>query len=309
MRKRALSKEILKHRELYLFLLVPVAYILVFAYWPMLGVQAAFKSYNIRLGIWGSPWVGFQNFTKFFRSYQFFRILGNTLRLSLYSLVASFPVPILFALLLHSMPSLRIRKSMQTMTYIPHFISTVVVVGMLFQIFNSRIGIYAAIFGLFHNGAYPRDILASPAVFPHLYVWSGIWQSFGWNSIIYMAALTTVSPELHEAAGIDGASRFQRTLHIDFPAILPTATILLILRMGQIVTIGFEKAYLMQNPLNLRTSEIISTYVYKIGMTSSIGPVDVGYGTAIDFFNSLINLILISGMNALSRRVGETSLW
>lgn len=291
--------------RLYVFLLIPVAYILIFAYYPMLGIQIAFKKYSAVGGIWGSKWVGLANFQKFFKSYQFQRVLANTLRLSLYSLVFGFPVPILFALLANTVNSARYKKITQTIVNLPHFISVVVLVSMVNQVFGSRTGLYGLI-GQALTGAYPPDLFADANSFQHLYIWSGVWQNFGWNAIIYIAALTSVSPDLHEAAQIDGASRLQRVIHIDFPSILPTIVIMLILRVGQIMNIGFEKTFLMQNSLNLARSEVISTYVYKQGLT---GKTDFSYSTAINLFNSVINMVLITSVNWISRKVGETSLW
>lgn len=291
--------------RLYVFLLIPVAYILIFAYYPMLGIQIAFKKYSAVGGIWGSKWVGLANFQKFFKSYQFQRVLANTLRLSLYSLVFGFPVPILFALLANTVNFARYKKITQTIVNLPHFISVVVLVSMVNQVFGSRTGLYGLI-GQALTGSYPPDLFADANSFQHLYIWSGVWQNFGWNAIIYIAALTSVSPDLHEAAQIDGASRLQRVIHIDFPSILPTIVIMLILRVGQIMNIGFEKTFLMQNSLNLARSEVISTYVYKQGLT---GKTDFSYSTAINLFNSVINMVLITSVNWISRKVGETSLW
>ena len=294
--------------EFYVFLLIPLLYLLLFIYVPMTGVQIAFKRFTPIGGIWGSEWVGLRNFTRFFTSYQLKRILPNTLRISLYALLAGFPIPIIFALLLNVMKNGRTKKLIQTVTYMPHFISTVVLVGMIIRICSPVNGLYAHIIRLFNLRH--MDLMAQPEIFPHLYVWSGIWQHFGWSSIIYLAALSGVNSELHEAAEIDGANRFQRVINIDFPAILPTATILLILGCGSIMSVGFEKVFLMQNELNLRTSEVISTYVYKTGLGSgSGGRSDFSYATAIGLFNSAINLIMVGGVNALTRRMSDTSLW
>ena len=293
--------------QLYLFLILPVAYIIIFAYWPMFGLQIAFKKFTIVKGIWDSPWVGFKNFTKFFNAYQFSNILSNTLTLSIYAIFAAFPFPILFALVLNTIESTKLKKTVQTITYMPHFISIVVLVGMLMQIFHPMVGLYGKAMKVL-TGAMPNDIFANPNAFPHLYVWSGVWQGFGYNSIIYIAALTNVSAELHEAAQVDGASRFQRVLHIDFPALVPTIVIMLILRTGHIMSIGFEKTYLMQNSLNLSRSEIISTFVYKKGLGAGASN-DYSYSTAISMFNSVVNLVLITVVNQIARRVGDTSLW
>jgi putative aldouronate transport system permease protein len=291
--------------QLYLFLLVPVVYIIIFAYVPMLGAQIAFRRYSARLGIWGSPWIGLANFKKFFESYQFVRVVSNTIILSVFSIAVSFPVPIIFALLMNSFESQIFKKVSQTIVNLPHFISIVVLVGMLFQVFNANTGLYGTLMRFF-TGNKPPDLFAKPENFRIMYILSGVWQGFGWGSIIYLAALSGVSAEMHEAAIIDGASRFQRILYVDFPSILPTVTIMLILRMGTVMSIGFEKVFLMQNGLNLPLSEVISTYVYKIGLT---GTSDFSFSTAIGLFNSVINMILIAGVNFAARRLGETSLW
>lgn len=293
--------------QLYVFMLIPLIWVIIFCYAPMFGAQIAFRKYQPRLGIWDSPWVGFYQFKKFFNSYQFSRVMMNTVVISLYTILCSFPLPIIFALVLNSTRSRKFRTVTQTIVTMPHFISVVVLVGILLQIFNSRTGVYGTLMESI-TGAYPEDLFSKPANFRHMYVWSGVWQQFGWNSIVYIAALAAVSPELHEAAQIDGASRFQRMLHVDFPAILPTITIMLILRMGSVMTIGFEKVYLMQNSLNLTASEIISTYVYKVGL-SSAGTTDLSYSTAIGLFNSAINLVLISVTNFIARKLDGNGLW
>ena len=293
--------------QLYLFLILPVVYIIIFAYWPMFGLQIAFNKFSITKGVFNSPWVGMKNFVKFFNAYQFKEILVNTLTLSVYAILAAFPFPIIFALLLNTMEHAKLKKAVQTITYMPHFISVVVLVGMMMQIFHPMVGLYGK-FMTALTGRIPEDLFAKPSAFPHLYVWSGVWQGFGYNSIIYIAALTNVSSELHEAAEVDGASRFRRVLHIDFPALLPTIVIMLILRTGSIMSIGFEKTYLMQNSLNLSRSEIISTFVYKKGLGAGTSN-DYSYSTAISMFNSVVNLILITAVNWVSRRLGETSLW
>ena len=305
-RKTKFRKEYLNNWQLYLMLLLPVIWLLVFCYAPMSGIQIAFKDFKIRQGIWGSPWVGFDNFERFFTSYQFFRVLKNTLVISLYSLVASFPLPIVLALSLNVVRKAAYKKFVQMVTYIPHFISVIVIVGMILQMFNSRIGLYGTVYTALTGQPAP-DILSKASAFPHLYVWSGVWQEVGWGSIIYLSALSAVDPALHEAAIVDGASRYKRVLVLDLPTVLPTATIMLIMNAGRIMTIGFEKVYLMQNDLNLTTSEIISTYVYKV----SLGPTggDFSLGAAIGLFNSVINLVLILLVNAVTKRMGGTSLW
>lgn len=292
--------------QLYLFLVPSVIFIIVFAYIPMAGIQIAFKEYDFTKGIWGSSWIGLENFKRFFQSYQFFTILWNTISVSFYSLIASFPLPIIFALILNSYSGKRYKKLVQTVSYMPHFISTVVIVGMLVQLFNPRTGAVGALYTFFTRDVI-ADLLANPRAFIHMYVWSGVWQSIGWNSIIYIAALSSVDEELHEAAQIDGATRLQRVIYIDFPSILPTATIMLILAAGNIMNVGFEKVFLMQNSLNISKSEVISTYVYKVGLT--IGSGDFSFATAIGLFNSLINFILLIVVNFISNKLGNNSLW
>lgn len=300
-----LRREILRHWQLYLLLLLPITYLIIFKYVPMYGAQIAFRNYRIRNGILGSAWVGFANFRKFFSSAQFVRLITNTLRLSIYSLIAGFPLPIILALALNTMTNARAKRLVQNLTYLPYFISTVVVVGILLQVFNTHNGVYGVVYKTV-SGKVAPDIMAKPEGFVHLYVWSGVWKDIGWGSIIYLAALSSVDPALHEAAVIDGATRFQRVKHIDIPAIIPTIVITLILRCGSVMSIGFEKAYLMQNNLNLRMSEVISTYVYKVGLTATG---NYSYATAIDMFNAVINLAVLITVNFISRKVSDNSLW
>lgn len=306
-KNRNLMKIMKKYWQLYLFLALPMAYLIIFKYVPMGGLIMAFQKYNPREGLFGSDWVGFQHFANFFQSYQFWRILKNTLAISLYTIVASFPIPIVFALILNCIRDGKLKKTIQTISVLPHFISTVVMVGILLQIFNNETGLYGAI-GRWLTGDNPSNLLGSTSAFRHMYVWSGVWKSFGWGSIIYTAALAGVDPTYHEAAQLDGASRFQRILHIDLPCIAPTIIIMLILRLGDVMSVGFEKVYLMQNSLNLPVSQIISTYVYEVGLVEATAS-SFSYATAIGMFNSVIDLILIVSVNKLARRVGETSLW
>lgn len=302
-----LKKKYKRYWQLYLFLLIPVVYVFIFNYIPMTGVQISFRKLKITNTIWNAPWVGLDNFQKFLGSYQFKQILLNTIILSVYSVLAAFPFPILFALTLNAIEKNRFKRTVQTITYIPHFISVVVLVSIVNQVLHPMNGIYGVISKAL-TGQMPQDLLGSSSAFPHIYVWSGVWQNFGYNSIIYFAALSGVDPELHEAAKVDGASRFRRVLHVDIPVILPTITIMLILRMSTVMTLGFQKIYLMQNTLNLDTSEVISTYVYKKGLASGVSN-DYSYSTAVDFFNSVVNLLLVTMSNAISRKVSETSLW
>ena len=303
-RKVVKKRNPLKDWELYLFLLLPLLYVVIFKYLPMGGLVVAFKDYKVRLGIWGSKWVGFDQFTRFFESYMFKDIMVNTILLSLYSLLASFPIPVIFALMINSIQSKRFKKVTQTIVNMPHFISVVVIVGILMMVFHNRQGIYGNLLHMI-TGKYPADLFASPEAFRHFYVWSGVWQNFGWSSIIYTAALSSVDPTYHEAAQLDGASRFQRILHVDLPTILPTIITMLILKMGSVLTLGFEKIFLMQNDLNLDASQVISTYVYEIGLLDG----DYAFSTAVGLFNTVINVILIVGANAFSKRVMKESLW
>ena len=300
------NSKVLRSWQLYLMLLLPLVYIIIFSYVPMYGTQLAFRKYSPTAGISGGEWRGLDYFIRFFSSYQFGRVLTNTLLISAYSLVAGFPVPIILALALNAVRSQVYKKTVQLITYLPHFISTVVMAGIIIQVFNTRIGLYGRVFDLF--GGTAPDVLGAPGAFSHLYVWTGIWQSMGWGTIIYLAALSNVPQELHEAAMIDGATRFQRLIHIDIQAVIPTAVILFIMNAGQLMSVGFEKAYLLQNSLNVRASELISTYVYKTGLTGSGGG-DFSYATAIGLFNSVINLILLVGVNYIAKTFGETSLW
>jgi putative aldouronate transport system permease protein len=301
-----IKKDARSNWELYLFLLIPIAYIVIFRYVPMYGVQIAFKRFSFSRGIWGSPWVGLNQFKQYFTSPVFWEILRNTLTLSVYSLLAVFPIPIILALALNSMRSVRYKKFIQMVTYLPHFISVVVLVGMLLTVLNPRFGLYGVLYKMF-TGGYPKDLISNAKLFPHIYVWSGAWQGIGYSSIIFLAALAAVDPELHEAAMIDGASRFRRIIHVDFPAILPTIVILLILRCGSIMSVGYEKAFLMQNDLNRTTSQIISTYVYQVGLASATA--NYSYAAAIGLFNSVVNLILLVSVNGITRKLNETSLW
>lgn len=291
--------------ELYLILLVPLCWLILFKYVPIYGVQIAFRDFQASDGIWGSEWVGLDNFIKFFQNYMFGRVLKNTVVLSFYQLIVSFPFPILLALALNNTLHTRYKKTVQMITYMPHFISTVVLVGMIVQFTNPHVGIINRLISAF--GFQPVDFMALESAFPHLYVWSEVWQNCGWGTIIYLAALAGVDNDLHEAAMIDGASRIQRMWYIDLPGIIPTATILLIMNTGRLMDLGFEKAFLMQNLMNIGASEIISTYAYKMGLASAVS--DFSYSTTISLFNSIVNLILIFIVNRIASKFGETSLW
>lgn len=287
---------------LYVFVVPCLLYILIFHYLPLYGIQMAFKDFNAYDGIWGSPWVGFAHFNRFFQSVQFWSLIRNTLALSLYQLVVGFPMPILLALMLNYTSLKRTKRLVQTVTYAPHLISTVVIVGMLIA-FTSSSGLFNQLLAIF--GKEPILFMGKSSLFRSLYVWSDVWQNTGWSAIIYIAVLTSVNQELHEAAIVDGASILRRIWHIDLVAILPTAIILLIMNLGSVMNLGFEKAFLMQNSMNLDASEIISTYVYKIGIQST----QYSYATAIGLFNNIINFILLISVNRIARSVSGTSLW
>ena len=303
MKIKKIARNIGKNYFLYLFLLPALVYVFIFLYLPIYGIQIAFRDFSPNMGILGSPWAGLKYFERFITSYQFWTLLRNTLSLSVYSLAAGFPVPILLALMLNYTLNPRFKKFAQSITYAPHFISVVVMTGMLMVFLSPRTGIVNQLIKAL--GLEPISFLGKPEMFSSIYVWSGIWQNAGWGSIIYIAALTGINPELHEAAMVDGASKLQRIMHIDIPGILPTAVILLILSLGQIMSVGFEKAYLMQNALNIEKSEIISTYVYKIGMLDA----HYSYSSAIGLFNNAINFILLVVVNRIARQVTGTSLW
>lgn len=304
--KGKLGKRMVARWQLYLMLLLPIVYIIVFAYVPMGGLVIAFEKYNPRLGVFASPWVGLDNFKRFFTSFRFPMIMKNTLVISFYSLLVSFPIPIIFALMLNSMNGKRYKKSIQTVTYVPYFISSVVMVGLIFQVLDNRSGIYGALYKMIAGEVGP-NLFADGALFKHIYVWSGVWQSTGYSAIIYIAALSGVDASLHEAALIDGANRFQRVLYVDIPAILPTASIMLILAVGNIMNLGFEKILLMQNNLNLNYSEVISTYVYKVGLASGIN--DFSLSTAISMFNSVINFLLLVTANWTSKKLSGSGIF
>ena len=301
-----LGKRVMARWQLYLLLILPVAWVILFCYVPMSGLVLAFKKYNAGLGVWGSPWVGLDNFKNFFTSYKSGMVIKNTLTISLYSLLVTFPIPIIFALLLNVLPGKKYKKTIQTVTYIPYFFSTVIMVGLLFQLLDYRIGLYGTLYRIITGNIAP-NIMAAGTNFKHVYVWSGVWQATGYNAIIYIAALSTADETLHEAAMIDGASRFQRVIHIDIPAILPTASIMLILAVGNIMNVGYEKVLLMQNNLNMNYSEIISTYTYKVGLASGIP--NFSLSTAIGMFNSVVNFTLLMITNFVSKNLNGSGIF
>lgn len=292
-----------KHWQLYLVVLLPMAYIIIFKYLPMAGVQIAFKDFNVIKGIWGSDWAGFKHFNKFFASPNFWMYIKNTLGISMYGLLVGFPAPIILALALNEIRNGLFKKSVQMITYAPYFISTVIMVSILIVTLSPNVGLLSKVFTFF--GAEPVNFMGIPGLFKSIYVWSDVWQYTGYGAIIYIAALSGVNPDLYEAAKVDGASRLQKIRHIDIPSLIPVSVILLILNLGNIMRLGFEKIYLMQNPLNLSTSEVISTYVYKVGLIGS----NFSFSSAVGLFNSVINLILLVAVNFIARKLSNTSLW
>ena len=291
--------------QLYLLLLLPLIWLVVFKYWPMYGAQIAFRQYSPAFGIEGSPWVGLANFERFVNSFKFEPVIVNTLVISFYSLIAGFPIPILLALSLNQVRRRMFRNTVQMVTYAPHFISTVVIVGMLFQFLHPRVGFTAAIANMLGMDA--PNWMGDPGAFRHIFVWSGIWQEMGFSSIIYLAVLATIDPALHEAAVVDGASRLQRIRYIDIPGLLPTAMVLLVLSTGRVLEVSFEKVYLMQSPLNLSVSEVINTYVYKVGLLSPV--LDFSYSTAIGLMKGFVGLLLMIAVNHAARRMTGNSVW
>ena len=296
-------KRVLRNWQLYVFLIPTILYFLIFRYYPMYGLQIAFRNYKASKGIWGSQWVGMRNFQRFFATADFWQLLENTLAISVGNLLISFPVPIILALLLNQLPSKRYKKIVQTVIYAPHFISTVVMVGIIFLFFSPSSGIINHMIVAF--GGQPIHFMAEASMFRPLYIGSEIWQGAGWGSILYLAALASINPELHEAAVVDGANKLQRVWHIDIPGILPTVVIMFILNSGKVMAVGFEKAYLMQTSLNISTSEIIATYVYKRGLLNS----QFSFSATVGMFESVVNLVLIVTVNFISRKVSDSSLF
>ncbi len=302
--RRLLLRRMARCWQLYVLLAAPLIYAVIFLYWPLYGIQIAFKDFSVAKGVLGSPWAGFKHLEQFIESYQFWQVLGNTLALNFYELLALFPLPIILALLLNAVRSSKFRRGVQLITYAPHFISTVVVVGIIIMLFSPSGGIVNQ--AIETVGGTPVDFL-SEGMFRHTYVWSGAWQTMGYSAIIYLAALAGIDPELHEAARVDGANILKRIWHIDLPGILPVTITLLILNMGSILSVGFEKVLLMQNPLNLGVSEVIDTYSYRIAFVSALP--QFSYATAIGLFKSIIALTLLLLANWLARRVAKESLF
>ena len=303
--KGNLWRRIARNWGLYLLLLPALTMLICFTYKPMYGVLIAFKEYKPVKGILGSAWADpwYKYFKKFFDSFQFKTTIRNTLVITLYSMLVMFPLPIILALGINQLKNRTYRKIFQTVTYMPHFISTVVMVGLLTLLLSPGSGLLGAICGML--GIEAPNFLGQPSAFKHLYVWSDVWQHVGWDSIIYIAALSSVDPSLYEAATVDGATNLQKIKYVDIPMLVPTAVIMLIMRFGSLMSLGFEKVYLMQNDLNLTASEVISTYVYKIGIIN----VQYSYSAAINLFSTVINFILLILVNQISKKVSDNSLW
>ncbi len=306
-KKRKSFKTIMAHNwQLYLFILLPMIYIFVFNYIPMWGAQIAFRDFTAVGGITGSQWVGMKHFVRFFESPIIWTIVGNTVKLSVYGLIAGMPFPVILAILIKYAPYKKLGKFTQSITYAPHFISTVVMVGIISEVLTPRNGMLSNLLGVFGVG-YTANLMGSAEAFSSVYVWSGIWQGMGFAAIVYTAILTSVDQSLHEAAMVDGASVLRRIWHIDLPSLRPQIVLMLILSLGNILSVGFEKALLMQNSMNLASSEIISTYVYKMGIASTLP--DFSYTTAIGLTQSVISFILVISVNKIAKKVGEISLW
>lgn len=297
-----LKKDLRKNKALYLMLIPVVIYFVLFSYIPMAGIQLAFKTYHIKKGIWGSPWLGLDHFKRFFHSYNFGDLIVNTITISIYSIVVGAIIPVLFSLLINYVRGKRWKKTLQMVTYLPYFISTVVLVGML-AIFLGDSGILNTLLKKMGMNVIP--FMSSAKFFRSVYVWSGVWQGLGYSSVIYIAALAGVDQQIHEAAIVDGASIWHRIWYIDLMELRPTIIVLFILNLGSLINVGYEKVLLMQNPLNIAKSEILSTYIYKIGLVNS----DYGLATAVGLFNSIISLILLIIANRVAKKIAGFSLW
>ena len=294
----------LKRDKYLVYLFIPCfLYYLIFKYIPMFGIVIAFQDYSPYLGYFKSEWVGLQNFIDFFESIYFWRLIRNTLMLNVYDLLLGFPVQIIFALLLNEVTNQGIKRFVQTVSYLPHFISIVIVVGIMHSFLSPNSGIVNVL--LNNMGKDTIDFWTESKWFRPLYIGSGIWQGFGWGSIIYLAAISGIDPNLYEAAEMDGARRIRKMIHITIPGIMPTIVILLILRLGNMMSVGFQKIILMYNGATYETADVISTYVYRKGIAGG----EFSFATAVGLFNSVINLILIFAANTFSRKIGETSLW
>lgn len=301
--KREGRFDLVRNWQLYAMVALPLALLILFSYVPMTGIVIAFKDYSLRRGIWGSDWVGMKHFENFLTSPIFKSMFQNTLILSVYSFLAGYFVPILLALCLNEISRPMVKKGIQMVTFFPYMISVVVMTGMLMQFFHLNGGFVNNIIRML--GGTPKDFMGDKYLFRHLYTWSGVWQTAGYSAVIYIAALSGVDPQITESAVLDGVNRIQKIRYIDLPSIAPTITITLILGLGSLMSIGHEKAYLMQNDLNIEYSELISTYIYKRGLLT----MQFSYSTAIGLFNSVINIVLLVFANTISHRLNGNGLW
>ncbi|WP_409341701.1 ABC transporter permease [Paenibacillus sp. MBLB4367] len=299
---QTIRADLKRHWPIYLMALPVIAYYIIFHYGPMYGLQIAFKDFSAAKGIWNSPWIGFKHFESFFNSIYFWRLLKNTVLINVYELLFGFPAAIVLALLLNEIRNTIFKRLVQTISYLPHFISIVVVAGMMVD-FLGRTGLVNQIMGSF--GIEPIDFLKEAGWFRFLFVSSGIWQGIGWGSIIYLAAIATIDPTLYEAARMDGASRWKQTLHITIPGIMPTIVILFILNMGNMLSVGSEKVLLLYNPITYETADVISTYVYRKGVLEA----SYSFTAAVGLFNSVVSFVLIVAANSFSKRLSENKLW
>ncbi|MEO3755757.1 ABC transporter permease subunit [Streptomyces sp. B6B3] len=297
------KKSFRRHWQLYLLMVPPLVYFGVFKYIPMVNSVIAFKNYNVVDGVWGSEWVGFDQFDRLFANPQFWTLVQNTFLLSGYVVLASFPFPIILALALNEVRNRFFKRTVQMVTYAPYFISTVVVISMTLLFLSPRLGLMSDMTSFFGMGTV--DYLSDPDYFRHIYVATDVWQTVGYSAVIYMAALSAIDPALYEAARVDGANRMQKIIHVDIPGIMPTAVIILVLGVGNVMAIGFEKAFLLQNSLNLSTSEIIPTYTYKVGLLNA----DFSQAAAIGLLNSAVNLVLLLAVNFGAKRITGNGLW
>lgn len=298
-----LKKNVKRDKALLIIVLPVVLHYLIFFYYPMYGNIIAFKDFNYVDGIWGSEWIGFDHFLRLFRSPYFTRILRNTILISVYSILWGFPIPIIFALMTNDLKQGVYKRVVQAVSYIPYFISTVVICGMLVNFLSPSTGIINTVIKAF--GGKAINFLMEPKWFRTIFIASGIWQGFGWSAIIYLAALTGVSQDLYEAAKIDGASRLQRVIHISIPSIMPTIVVTFILQLGSLMSIGYEKLILLYNPVTLEVADVISSYTYRTGLVEG----NYSFASAVGLFNSLINLVLVFIANTISKRVSDNSLW
>ncbi|MBR4235247.1 MAG: sugar ABC transporter permease [Clostridia bacterium] len=301
-----LKRSIVRNTGLYVMSLPVVIYFIIFSYLPMYGVQIAFRNYSLTAGITTSPWVGLEHLKVFYQSYYFGRLIKNTLFLSLYSLLVGIPAPIILALMFQEVRRKKLRSVLQAISYAPNFFSTVVACGMIVMFLAPNTGVIPVLMEALGLNM-STSILTNKDAFRHIYVWSGIWQNVGWSSLIYTAAISGIPTDQYEAAAIEGASHLQQIIHITLPNLAPTITILSILAMGGVMSVGYEKVYLLQNDLNLETSEVISTYVFKTGLLNK--KPRYSFSAMVGLFNSVVNLFLLSSVNMLSRRISETSLW